>query len=69
VDVPFYGMTGWGQSSPTEELLPLFGGYADGFWTDNPRDFLGAFDFTPIRSHLDQENRILHRSAAKSAAG
>jgi hypothetical protein len=61
VDVPFYGMTGWGQSLPTGELIPLYGGYADGFWTDNPRDFLDAFDFSPIRSHMDKENRILHR--------
>ncbi|MBN2129355.1 MAG: beta-galactosidase [Sedimentisphaerales bacterium] len=61
VDVPFYCMTGWGQSLPTEELIPLYGGYVDGFWTDNPRDFLDAFDFSPIRSHMDKENRILHR--------
>ena len=61
VDVPFYCMTGWGQSLPTGELIPLYGGYADGFWTDNPRDFLDAFDFTPVRSHVDKDNRILHR--------
>jgi len=61
VDVPFYCMTGWGKSLPTEELIPLYGGYVDGFWTDNPRDFLDAFDFSPIRSHMDKENRILHR--------
>lgn len=61
VDVPFYCMTGWGQSLPTEELIPLYGGYTDGFWTDEPRDFLDAFDFTPIRSHRDKDNRILHR--------
>jgi len=61
VDVPFYCMTGWGRSLPTEELIPLYGGYADGFWTDNPRDFLDAFDFTPVRSHMDKENKILHR--------
>jgi hypothetical protein len=61
VDVPIYCMTGWGQSLPTEEVIPLFGGYADGFWTDNPRDFLDAFDFTPVRSYMDKENRILHR--------
>jgi hypothetical protein len=54
-------MTGWGRSLPTEELIPLYGGYADGFWTDNPQDFLDAFDFTPVRSHMDKENRILRR--------
>jgi beta-galactosidase len=61
VDVPFYCMTGWGQSLPMEELIPLYGGYADGFWTDSPRDFLDAFDFTPVRSYVDRDNRILHR--------
>jgi len=61
VDVPFYCMTGWGQSLPTEELIPLYGGYVDGFWKDNRRDFMDAFDFSPIRSHMDKENRILHR--------
>lgn len=35
VDVPFYCMTGWGQSLPKEDLIPLCGGYADGFWPVN----------------------------------
>ena len=61
VDVPFYCMTGWSQAVPTEELLPLFGGYVDGFWTGNPLDFRDAFDFTPIRSHRDKDNLKLHR--------
>ena len=32
VDVPFYVITGWQGGVPKAGLLPLFGGYADGFW-------------------------------------
>jgi hypothetical protein len=35
IDVPLYTRTGWPKSTtrmPLGELLPLFGGYADGFW-------------------------------------
>jgi hypothetical protein len=32
-DVPIYTMTGWGPARvPQDELLPMFGGYGDGFW-------------------------------------
>jgi len=32
-DVPLYSMTGWGPARvPPNELLPMFGGYGDGFW-------------------------------------
>jgi hypothetical protein len=61
VDVPFYCMTGWGQSLPMNELIPLFGGYADGFWTDDHLGFRDAFTFSPIRSHVDQRNLKLRR--------
>jgi hypothetical protein len=34
-DVPLYSMTGWGPARvPQDELLPMFGGYTDGFWID-----------------------------------
>jgi hypothetical protein len=38
IDVPFYTKTGWPAMRtpvPLGELLPLFGAYADGFWTRN----------------------------------
>ncbi|HSV16085.1 MAG TPA: beta-galactosidase, partial [Tepidisphaeraceae bacterium] len=32
-DVPLYSVTGWGSVKfPADEVIPLFGGYADGFW-------------------------------------
>jgi beta-galactosidase len=54
IDVPFYTMTGWnGVPIPDEGLLPLFGGYADGFWMDDPTGMRKAFLFTPIRDNGD----------------
>ena len=54
VDVPFYTMTGWnGVGIPDAGLLPLFGGYADGFWMDNPLGMRKSFLFTPIRDDGD----------------
>jgi len=32
IDVPFYAVTGWQGGVPDEGVLPLWGGYADGFW-------------------------------------
>jgi len=38
IDVPFYDKTGWPAMKspvPLGELLPLFGGYPEGFWLNN----------------------------------
>jgi hypothetical protein len=61
VDVPFYAMTGWSGVVPEEGLLPLFGGYADGFWTAEAGDFADAYDFSPVRSQADPENQKLSK--------
>ena len=54
IDVPFYTMTGWNSVPiPKEGLLPLFGAYADGFWTDNKLSFRKWFLFSPIRDDGD----------------
>jgi len=54
MDVPFYTMTGWNAVPiPDGGLLPLFGGYADGFWMDDPSGMRKAFHFTPIRDDGD----------------
>jgi len=32
-DVPLYSQTGWGPAQvPQDEIIPMFGGYGDGFW-------------------------------------
>ena len=54
VDVPLYTMTGWnGASIPRSGLLPVFGGYADGFWGGSPEDFRKSFLFTSVRDDGD----------------
>ncbi len=54
IDVPFYTMTGWNRVAiPKEGLLPLFGAYADGFWSSNKQSFRKAFFFTPVRDDGD----------------
>lgn len=33
LDTPFYSVTGWDNAAvPTRDTIPVFGGYADGFW-------------------------------------
>ncbi len=53
IDVPLYSVTGWGGAQfPANEVLPLFGGYADGFWEGGSTYSKGdrkQFFFTPIR--------------------
>ncbi len=54
IDVPFYTMTGWNAVPiPDEGLLPLFGGYSDGFWSNDKLPYRKAFHFTPIRDDGD----------------
>ena len=39
LDAPFYTITGWDNAAvPSRDVLPLFGGYADGFWWRNLND-------------------------------
>ena len=54
IDVPFHSMTGWNAVPiPDEGLLPLFGGYSDGFWMNDPTGMQKAFFFSPIRDDGD----------------
>ena len=56
VDVPFYNMTGWNNvAAPNWQLLPMFGSYPDGFWTNAPKGFPKAYNFNPIRSGRDEK--------------
>jgi hypothetical protein len=35
-DVPLYSYTGWNRSrGPADEMLPMYGGYPDGFWLND----------------------------------
>ena len=48
IDVPLYDKTGWPAMKspvPLGELLPLFGGYADGFWQNNLKPLGDGWEF------------------------
>jgi beta-galactosidase len=52
LDAPFYTITGWDNAAvPSRDVLPLFGGYADGFWWRNLGDLPPTpnYFFTRIR--------------------
>lgn len=56
IDVPIYTRTGWPAPRapyPYGELMPLFGGYAEGFWdralTPMPGEYWKAFTFSTER--------------------
>ena len=56
LDVPLYTRTGWpalGTKMPPGEILPLFGGYAEGFWDRSllpmPGEYWREFLFEPAR--------------------
>jgi beta-galactosidase len=57
IDVPLYDRTGWPRMAspvPFGHLLPLYGGYAEGFWdrelTPMPGAYWKEFTFQPIRT-------------------
>lgn len=56
LDVPLYTRTGWPRLTtpmPFGEIVPLYGAYAEGFWsrelTSMPGDFWSAFRFSNLR--------------------
>ncbi|MBZ5654565.1 MAG: beta-galactosidase [Acidobacteriia bacterium] len=52
LDAPFYTITGWDNAViPSRDVLPLFGGYADGFWWRNLNDLPPTpnYFFTRVR--------------------
>lgn len=52
---PFYTCTGWGgAATPTEEMLPLWGGYA--FWPWIYYDYQGEHPATPEYLYRDKHN-------------
>ena len=49
IDVPVYTMTGWSNGVPEAGLLPMFGGYSDGFWGQGINEYRREFRFTIYR--------------------
>jgi hypothetical protein len=53
IDAPFYSITGWDDAViPERDLIPVFGGYPDGFWYRplSPLPPSPAYFFSPIRA-------------------
>lgn len=76
-DVPFYTRTGWPAMTgpiPFGELLPLHGGYAEGFWDRSlepmPGTYWREFTFTPTSPNTAvATDHFGEREAASSEAG
>ena len=52
IEAPFYTVTGWDDAAvPSREVIPVFGGYPDGFWYRSlaPLPPSPNYFFTPIR--------------------
>ena len=76
LDVPLYIKTGWPAMRtpvPLGELLPLFGAYADGFWTRNLKPMDGSswenFTFKITRTDTGVGNDTLKMVKAGDTAG
>ena len=75
IDVPLYNKTGWPAMKtpvPLGELLPLFGGYADGFWQNNLEPLgegWGVFAFHLTRTDAGVGTDLLGKRQAGDAAG
>lgn len=64
IDVPFYVITGWQGGLPKENLLPLFGGYADGFWGGSREGYRKEFLFNEVRALSDLGAQLTTRNPA-----
>jgi beta-galactosidase len=55
MDVPYYVVTGWpGPIVPEDEVLPLWGGYADAPWTQNTKELPANNLYTFITDRRDK---------------
>jgi hypothetical protein len=66
VDVPFYAVTGWQGNVPNKDLLPLFGGYADGFWGGKIENYRKEFFFNSLRATNDLGDEFKDRNPANT---
>jgi beta-galactosidase len=74
LDVPLYTKTGWPRLTtpmPFGEIVPLYGAYAEGFWsrelTSMPGDFWRAFRFSALRADDAIATEQLGRQDARNA--
>jgi beta-galactosidase len=61
LDAPFYSITGWDNAViPARDVLPVFSGYADGFWWRSlePRPPSPNYFFTSIRCEENVDDNL-----------
>ena len=66
VDVPFYAITGWQGGLPRTELIPLFGGYTDGFWGGSHEGYRKEFVFTNVRAVNDLGAQMTNKNPSNA---
>jgi hypothetical protein len=66
VDVPYYAVTGWQGGLPDKNLIPLFGGYADGFWGGRLENYRKEFLFSNLRATNDLGAQLTDRNPANT---
>jgi len=67
VDVPIYTITGWQGNLPHSEVIPLFGGYSDGFWGGSLEQYRREYVFTDVRAVNDLGAQLTTKNPANSA--
>jgi len=66
IDVPFYAITGWQGGIPNAGLLPLFGGYFDGFWGGKLEKYRREYLFTEVRVVNDLGAQLVSKNPTAS---
>ena len=66
IDVPYYAVTGWQGGLPAKDLIPLFGGYCDGFWGGSLETYRKEFLFSPVRDTGDLGAQMTDKNPASS---
>jgi hypothetical protein len=59
IDVPIYSMTGWTSGVPEAGLLPVYGGYSDGFWGGSLESFRTFYHFSIYRDFAAINAKLL----------
>ena len=70
LDAPFYSITGWDDAAvPQRGVIPVFGGYPDGFWyrTDQPLPPSPDYFFTRIRTDETVDEHLRPKRADTDA--
>jgi hypothetical protein len=70
IDAPFYTVTAWDDAAvPSTQVVPIFGGYPEGFWHRNTQPSPPSADyfFTPIRRDETVDDRLQPKRADTDA--